>query len=72
MRIKKLFGGIIYLTKDPEPNTGTSIFESKTFSEFNVTHENHDVQKRFYTGEDVSDEEYEENFIPLQINGEKL
>lgn len=56
------FGGIIYLTKDPEPNTGTSIFESKTFSEFNVTHANHAVQKRFYTGEDVSDEEYEENF----------
>jgi len=55
------FGGIIYLTKNPDKDTGTSLYcEKDGYSiqpkEFNF------VKERFYGGEEVSDEEYQEAF----------
>tara|TARA_R100000030_G_scaffold32570_4_gene24137 strand:+ start:345 stop:992 length:648 start_codon:yes stop_codon:yes gene_type:complete len=55
------FGGIIYLNKDPEPDTGTSVYESKTLTG-NRSNIDEDCKVRFYQGQPVSDEEYERHF----------
>jgi len=54
-------GGIIYLTKDPEPDTGTSIYESRTIGG-NRSNADEDCKVRFYTGQPVSDEEYKKHY----------
>jgi len=52
------FGGIIYLNKNPEKDTGTVLYKEKCgFS--NITNEKLKLKFDHYTGESVDDEEYE-------------
>jgi hypothetical protein len=59
------FGGIIYLTKDPEKDTGTSIYKPK--NEFTCQFENClSAKEDLYLGENrFSDDEYENCFDRL-------
>tara|TARA_Y100001973_G_C5103838_1_gene284090 strand:+ start:65 stop:688 length:624 start_codon:yes stop_codon:yes gene_type:complete len=52
-----LFGGIVYLSKNPEKDTGTSIYKSKKgYSYFNS--EEDYMKKKLYGGEYIDDEQY--------------
>ena len=51
------FGGIVYLTKDPEPDTGTSIFKTTTGFAMQYGHELK-FKERKYKGEEVDRQEY--------------
>ena len=53
------FGGIIYLNKNPEKDTGTSIYSQKKGWSSQI-YSALSVKERFYTGQEVSDEEYEQ------------
>jgi len=54
----RAIGGIIYLDKEPEEETGTSLYRNKQLV-FPHTHEEDSLKRRWYTGQDVSDEEHE-------------
>jgi hypothetical protein len=51
------FGGIVYLTKDPEPDTGTSIYKTTTGFAMQYGSELK-LKERKYKGEEVDLEEY--------------
>jgi len=51
------FGGVIYLNKNSEKDTGTSIFYPK-FGYFHHSENARMVKEKFYLNEEVSDEEY--------------
>jgi hypothetical protein len=51
------FGGIIYLTKDPSPNSGTSIYNAHKVSSYKVTK---NYKEMLYRGEDVDIDDYNE------------
>ncbi len=51
------FGGIVYLTKDPDPDTGTSIFKTTTGFAMQYASELK-FKERKYKGEEVDREEY--------------
>jgi|TARA_B100000427_G_scaffold196188_1_gene163071 hypothetical protein len=51
------FGGIVYLTKDPEPDTGTSIYKTTTGFAMQYASELK-LKERKYRGEEVDREEY--------------
>lgn len=53
------FGGIVYLNKNPEKDTGTSIYQEKNGWSSQL-YGALEVKKKFYMGEEVSDEEYEQ------------
>ena len=57
----RAIGGIIYLDKDPEEETGTSMYKNKQLI-FPHSHEEDSCKRRWYTGKDVSDEEYHNLF----------
>ena len=54
---KVIFGGLIYLTKDPEPDTGTSIYKAKKGFRYD-SNECDDMKKSFYSGVDIDINEY--------------
>ena len=64
------FAGIIYLNKNPEIDTGTSIYKQKNgwstqfFSSLTV-------KERFYRGEEISDEEYNDGWNLLNSQYEE-
>lgn len=55
------FGGIVYLTKDPEPDTGTSVYKTKNGFSLQYVSELK-MKEKWYLGEDVSDEDYDAAF----------
>ena len=55
------FGGIVYLSKNPEPNTGTSIYKAK-HGYSNQYLSELKIKERHYLGENIPDEEYDEAF----------
>jgi len=57
----RAIGGIIYLNKNPEEETGTSLYKNKQLI-FQHSHEEDSCKRRWYTGKDVSDEEYHNLF----------
>tara|TARA_B100000427_G_scaffold276620_1_gene245604 strand:- start:70 stop:720 length:651 start_codon:yes stop_codon:yes gene_type:complete len=58
---EKLFGGIIYLTKNPDPDTGTSIYkERKGFG--NYTAQQNNMKEKLYRGEDLDIDEYTKHY----------
>ena len=55
------FGGIVYLTKNPEPDTGTTIFRVKrVFSHQHI--EEIEKKEALYRSEEVDDVEYEKAY----------
>jgi hypothetical protein len=64
------FGGIIYLGKNPEPDTGTSIYRIKNGYAPNDPSLNA-VKHRHLMGEDVTDEEYLQAFNKWHDNFEE-
>ena len=57
-----LFGGIIYLNPEPEPDTGTDILQAKK-GYFESIPESINTQRKFYKDpSSVSDEEYEKSW----------
>jgi len=58
------FGGIIYLNKNPDDNTGTSLYEEKNGYSFNSHAYNPEMHKR-YLGQDIADEVYEESYLSI-------
>ena len=52
------FGGIIYLNRYPEKDTGTCIYKEKMGWSSQI-YKSLDVKKRHYTGQHVPDDEYE-------------
>lgn len=63
-------GGIIYLNKDPEEQTGTSLYKNKQLI-FPHNKETDSCKKRWYTGKHVSDEEYSSLFYSNPTNFEE-
>ena len=55
------FGGIVYLTKNPEPDTGTSIYKAKDGFSYQQTSEIQ-MKEKLYRSEIVDEKEYEEAF----------
>ena len=53
------FGGIVYLNKNPDRDTGTSIYKSKDGTFFSYDHED-DIMRKLYRGEKVDIKEYEQ------------
>tara|TARA_R100000654_G_scaffold51924_1_gene78064 strand:- start:1852 stop:2520 length:669 start_codon:yes stop_codon:yes gene_type:complete len=58
---KPWFGGVIYLDKNPEPDTGTSIYKLKRGYTYQYREELH-VKQDFYLGKDIDTEEYNQCF----------
>lgn len=56
--IDTFFGGIVYLNKDPEPDTGTSIYKAKRGYSLQ-TKEELNMKESLYKGEEVDPAEYE-------------
>ena len=59
------FGGIVYLNKDPEPDTGTSIYSAK----YGYTHQSEEVIGKkmiLYRNLHIDDAEYEKAFDDMQ------
>ena len=54
-------GGIVFLDKNPAEDTGTSLYKKKNIF-FPTSKQIVDCKKKWYTGEDVSDEEYASHF----------
>ena len=65
---KCLMGGIIFLTKDPEPDTGTSIFRSKTGYFSSPIDISLDVKEKLYKREEVSDDDYLKGYNVMRKN----
>ena len=59
------FGGIVYLTKNPEPDTGTSIYKAKNGYSFQMANEIK-YKESNYRSEEVNDLEYEKAFDSMQ------
>ena len=55
------FGGIVYLTKNPEPDTGTSIYKAKDGYSFQFS-KTLKMKEQLYKSMDVDDNEYEVEF----------
>jgi len=55
------FGGIVYLTKNPEPDTGTSIYKAKNGYVFQFR-ETLKMKENLYKSMEVDDNEYEIEF----------
>tara|TARA_B100002019_G_C21150090_1_gene537781 strand:+ start:46 stop:702 length:657 start_codon:yes stop_codon:yes gene_type:complete len=55
------FGGIIYLDKNPAEDTGTSLYRLKS-THYQHTDNEEKTKRRYYGGEEVSDEEYAKYF----------
>lgn len=64
------FGGIIYLNKYPEKDTGTSIYKQKKGWSSQI-YSALSVKEKFYTGQEVSDEEYEQAWHLIQSQYEE-
>ena len=58
------FGGIVYLNKNPEKDTGTNLYKETT-GYYYARPECLEVKERFYRGESVSDDEYAQAFNAL-------
>lgn len=68
--IPSLFSGVIYLTKDNDPNSGTSIFSCLDESKYFNCNFEMDLKKKLYTNSEVDidqyqrvKQDYEKNFI---------
>ena len=59
------FGGIIYLDKNPEDDTGTSLYRLKK-THFQHSDREEEIKRRFYMGENISDDEYEKHFYSTE------
>ena len=59
------FGGIVYLTKNPAPDTGTSIYKAKNGYSFQMANEIK-YKESNYRSEEVNDLEYERAFDSMQ------
>ena len=59
------FGGIVYLTKNPEPDTGTSIYKVKNGYSFQYEHELK-MKESIYKSQITDDAEYEKAFDSMQ------
>ena len=57
----ELFGGIIYLTKNPDPDTGTSIYKTKN-GLYNYTNQQHSMKIKLYNGDDLDIDEYNKHY----------
>ena len=57
--IDTFFGGIVYLTKDPEPDTGTSIYSAKKGYALQFKDEIK-MKEDLYVGKDIDDAQYYE------------
>ena len=55
------FGGIVYLTKNPEPDTGTSVYKAKDGYDFQFE-KTLKMKESLYKSESVDDKEYEIEF----------
>jgi|TARA_B100001094_G_scaffold124851_1_gene120731 hypothetical protein len=66
--INSQFGGIVYLNKNPEPDTGTSIYEPKRLDNLFYNGYSNEIKNKFYRGEEVSDDEYEMGFTSTEDN----
>tara|TARA_B100001250_G_C19485188_1_gene650461 strand:- start:34 stop:684 length:651 start_codon:yes stop_codon:yes gene_type:complete len=56
-----LFGGIIYLNKNPDRDTGTSIYKAKR-GIYDHTREQYAMKTSLYSGEDINIDEYTKHF----------
>tara|TARA_E500000305_G_C3928412_1_gene191586 strand:- start:70 stop:720 length:651 start_codon:yes stop_codon:yes gene_type:complete len=56
-----LFGGIIYLNKNPDMDTGTSIYKAK-LGIYDSTPEQHSMKASLYSGKDINIDEYTKHF----------
>ena len=59
--IDTLFGGIVYLNKDTEPDTGTSVYKAKYGYSLQFKEELQ-VKEKTYLGDTIPDEDYEKAF----------
>ena len=59
--IDTLFGGIVYLNKDAEPDTGTSVYKAKHGYSLQFKDELQ-VKEKTYLGDNIPDEDYEKAF----------
>ena len=55
------YGGIVYLNKDPEPDTGTSVYKPK-YGHMHQYEEELQMKMKLYRNESISEEEYEKAF----------
>ena len=62
----ELFGGIIYLTKNPDPDTGTSIYKTKN-GLYNYTNQQHSMKIKLYNGDDLDIDEYNKHYDEFHI-----
>lgn len=66
----RILGGIIYLDKNPEEDTGTSLYRSRKMV-IPYSEEHDSCKKRWYTGQHVSDDEYENYYNSTPENYEE-
>ena len=59
------FGGIVYLKKDPEPNTGTSIYTIKRGFSHQYQQEL-DYKEALYRSEEVNDSDYDKAYDAMR------
>ena len=59
------FGGIVYLTKNPEPDTGTSIYKAKNGYSFQMAEEI-SMKEKIYRSEEVDDKEYDRAYDTMR------
>ena len=59
-----IFGGVIFLNKTPEEDTGTSLYRAKK-GYYEIFPDTTSVKEKFYSGDEVSDEEYSNAFYKL-------
>ena len=55
------FGGVIFLTKNPDSDTGVSLFKSKK-GYYSITHKEEEVKKRHFLVSDVEDKCFDESY----------
>ena len=56
-----LFGGVVYLDKNPDFDSGTSVYKSKDGYDLQ-TQESMQIKKYHYSGREVSQEEYDKGY----------
>ena len=59
------FGGIVYLTKNPEPDTGTSIYKAKKGYSFQYE-KKLKMKETLYRSQITDDKEYEKAFDAMK------
>ena len=64
------FGGVIYLTKNPDEDTGTSIYNLKN-GYFNQDVKSIEIKNKFFRGEEVCPHEYAQHFSKVRSQYEK-